>query len=380
MAERVPAEVFPPGEFLRDELDARGWTQTEFAEILGRPIRLVNEILMGKRGITPQTAKELAAALGTSPAFWLNLESAYQLARTDPVPERISREAKLREKFPVRDMIRRGWLEASESVQVLEAQVKRFFEIGSLEETPRLAHAAKRWASSSGYEELTPLQTAWLFRVKQVASLQQAPAYSELALQRALPRLHELMRNPEDVQRVPEILEECGVRLVVVEPLPGSKIDGACLWLGDTEQLSPVIGLSLRFDRIDNFWFVLRHEIEHVLRRDASIDEDLDPTADAESSPDLSEEELAANVAAAEFCVPQKKLSGFITRLHPFYAEDRVVGFAKLMKVHPGIVIGQLQRRINRYDLLRGHLVKIRDVVTNSALTDGYGRVASVVI
>ena len=42
------AEVFPPGEFLRDELEARGWTQTEFAEILGRPPRLVNEIIAGR--------------------------------------------------------------------------------------------------------------------------------------------------------------------------------------------------------------------------------------------------------------------------------------------------------------------------------------------
>jgi HTH-type transcriptional regulator/antitoxin HigA len=87
--ERVPAEVFPPGEFLRDELEARGWTQTEFAEILGRPLRLVNEILAGKRGITRRTAREIAAALDTTPELWLNLETAYRLSRAEPVPERI---------------------------------------------------------------------------------------------------------------------------------------------------------------------------------------------------------------------------------------------------------------------------------------------------
>ena len=51
---------------------------------------------------------------------------------------------------------------------------------------------------------------------------------------------------------------------MVVEALPGSKIDGACFWLDPT---TPVIAMSLRFDRIDNFWFVLRHELEHVLQR-----------------------------------------------------------------------------------------------------------------
>ena len=68
MSDRAPAEVFPPGEFLQDELAARGWTQTEFAEIIGRPTRVVNEIIAGKRSISPETARDLAAGLGTERA------------------------------------------------------------------------------------------------------------------------------------------------------------------------------------------------------------------------------------------------------------------------------------------------------------------------
>src|SRR5579859_7021871 len=114
MAVRVPAEVFPPGEFLKDELEARGWTQAELAGILDRPVRLVNEIIAGKRGITPETAKELGAALGTSPEYWMNLDSAYQLWRAHRDPERfdrIAREARIRGRYPVREMIKRGWIE-----------------------------------------------------------------------------------------------------------------------------------------------------------------------------------------------------------------------------------------------------------------------------
>ena len=79
MKERIPAEVFHPGEFLNDELEARNWTQSEFAEIIRRPARLVNEIVMGKKIITTETARELGAALGTSPQYWLNLQIAYDL-------------------------------------------------------------------------------------------------------------------------------------------------------------------------------------------------------------------------------------------------------------------------------------------------------------
>lgn len=75
---RKPAEVFPPGEYIKDELDARGWSQAEFAEILGRPARVVSEIINGKRAISPETAKEVAAAFGSTPELWMNLESAYR--------------------------------------------------------------------------------------------------------------------------------------------------------------------------------------------------------------------------------------------------------------------------------------------------------------
>jgi addiction module HigA family antidote len=57
-----------------------GWTQVQFAEHLGIPIQRVNEIATGRRGVTPETALLLAAALRTSPEFWLNLQSAHDLA------------------------------------------------------------------------------------------------------------------------------------------------------------------------------------------------------------------------------------------------------------------------------------------------------------
>lgn len=80
MSGRIPAEVFTPGEFIRDELEARGWSQTHLAAILGCSLHLVNEILSGQRAITPEMARGLGEAFGTDPQFWLNLESAYRLS------------------------------------------------------------------------------------------------------------------------------------------------------------------------------------------------------------------------------------------------------------------------------------------------------------
>jgi HTH-type transcriptional regulator / antitoxin HigA len=78
MSKRIPAEVFPPGEFIWDELEARGWMQVDLAEILGLPLESVSEILTGKRAIMPETATGLGEAFGVDPRFWMDLESAYR--------------------------------------------------------------------------------------------------------------------------------------------------------------------------------------------------------------------------------------------------------------------------------------------------------------
>ena len=82
-SERRPAEVFHPGEHLRDELAARGWSRVEFAGIIGQSFQSVNRIVNGKQGITLGTARRIGLALGTSAEVWLRLDTAYNLWRTE---------------------------------------------------------------------------------------------------------------------------------------------------------------------------------------------------------------------------------------------------------------------------------------------------------
>jgi HTH-type transcriptional regulator/antitoxin HigA len=179
------------------------------------------------------------------------------------------------------------------------------------------------------------------------------------------------MINPSDIIQIPSILKKCGVRLVFVESLPKAGIDGVCTWING----SPVIGMAIRYDRIDNFWFVLRHEIEHVLqehgKEEIHIDELDGKNANYDDS--VSNEEKIANKAATEFCVPISELSSFIARKHPFIAEKDVIGFAKRMQVHPGIIVGQIHKRTNKYDVFRRYLVKIRQHLQTTNIMDGWG-------
>jgi HTH-type transcriptional regulator/antitoxin HigA len=68
-----------PGEIIRDELNARGWTQRDLADIMRYPVHIVNEIIRAEKEITVKTAIELAAAFGTSIDYWLNLERNYRI-------------------------------------------------------------------------------------------------------------------------------------------------------------------------------------------------------------------------------------------------------------------------------------------------------------
>lgn len=375
MTKRRPAEVFHPGEYLKDELELRGWSQTEFAEIINRPLRLVNEIIKGKRGITPETAKEFGASLGTSAELWMNLHTAYHLWKSEPVSPKIERRAFLRSLYPIRDMMLRDWITPSEDTDVVEGQLLRYFEIKSLSDTPSLAPAAMARKTDDGSDDLNPRQVAWLYRVKQIAETISPKEFSKEFLEESISQLESIREMPEDLHRIPGILSQAGVRFVIVEPLPSSKIDGVCFWIGN----SPVIGLSLRYDRIDNFWFVLRHELEHVLNGDgkdtAIIDTEI---MKGRGDHSLPAEEQAANSAASEFCVSEDELTDFLARKGPIFSRKQVISFAKRLQVHPGLVVGQLQWRLQRFDLFRNLLVPIRGLIKANTATDGYGMAMTV--
>jgi HTH-type transcriptional regulator/antitoxin HigA len=361
--------VQPPGFYIREELEERGWTQRDLAYILGCPEQAVNMIVSGKRGISPEMAKALGDAFDVPAEFFANLQNAYDLAKArDPDPG-VKRRARLQDRYPVREMIKRGWLQDTDAT-LLEVQMAKFLEVDDPEQIPHIEHAAKRSAT-----EVTPApQLAWLFRVKQIAkSISLTVTFSEKKLQEAVGRLRQLTVDPEEIRHVPRVMMECGVRYIIVEGLPSGKIDGVCFWL---DPHSPVIGMSLRLDRIDNFWFVLRHEIEHVLRghgkRDAIIDIDI-----YQSDP-ANEEEHIANQAALVFTIPEGEVRSFIARKQPFLSERDILGFARRVQVHPGIVVGQVQKQTGRFDLLRRHLVKVRQFATSAAMVDGWGQVAPV--
>ena len=358
-----------PGDEIRKELQKRGWTQADLARVLGRPLPTINQIIQGKRAITPDTAVSLGAAFGTSADKWMKLESEYRLSLVKLNPNIVERRAKLYNSAPIKEMEKRLWIKHGRTIDEQEKILCQFFEIATLNEEPIINVAARESVQSV---TLTTSQKAWCFRAKHLAKAIRIKPFDKTKSDQVLSRLRELATFPENAQHVSEVLADFGIRFLVIEPLQSSRIDGAALWL---DANSPVIILSLRYDRIDAFWFTLMHELSHILHGDQSFDDML--FRDGEQVPSITKDETerqADNEAAASL-IPTEKLESFILRISPLYSKERINQFANRLKIHPGIIVGQLQHRGEiGYSTNREMLSKIREIVINSATTDGWGR------
>ena len=301
----------------------------------------MNEIIAGKKAITPETALAFSQALGTSADYWLGLESRYRLdllhSKKKPRDEgTVQRRAKLFSKVPVSELIKRGWIKADlKNLDRAEQAVCDFLKIQSIDDEPEVPFSARK---AKRDEPHSPAQMAWACQVRNAAGSLVSSKYSKVKLAALVKELRLWSRSDQETLQVPALLASVGVRFVIVEHLSGTRVDGGALWLGEV----PVVALSLRYDRVDWFWFTLMHELAHILEGEGSLDTQLVGN-DAQRS--VSEIEERADKRASEWLVPQDQLQVFANRISPYFSRSAIQDFARRINVHPGIVVGQLQKR-----------------------------------
>ena len=357
---RTPAEAFPPGEYLRDELEERGWTVTEFADIIGRPVQAVSEILNAKKSITPDTALSLSEALGTSAELWLNLQTAYQLYLRRSTTNRrelspVARRARLRNAIPLAEVRKRGWIPDTDDLDLTEAAVCALLEIRALDQKPAFALAARR---SNTDEPVTIKQSAWLGHIRQRGKDQEVAAFDVGGLAALAARLPRLMREgPSQLPRLPALLAKCGVRLVFAEGLRGGKLDGAVTFLDDG---CPVIGVTTRYNRFDTVVFTLLHECAHLTLghidspSGSIIDDDLTGESDYPT-------EQEANERVSAWLFP----GGFNIQSTSVPA---IIEASTRYGVHPSVVIGRIHWDTQRWNLHRARIPRVRPELQDAGL------------
>ena len=342
-------------------------------DIIDRPANVINQIIFGKKSITPDTARALGAALGTSAQVWLNLESSYQLRKSQRLgrvdADAIAHRARIHEYAPVKAMIKRHWIEPSEDLELLESRICELYGVASLEESPHLKAVARK---STSYDSHTKEQIAWFCRARRLALTVQAAKFDHDRFVHEWTVLRDIACDVDKIPLIPKALSNWGIRLVIVEPIAKTRIDGATLWINE----SPVVVLSLRYDRIDAFWHTLIHELVHVVHKDSdAIDIDIIADATGKYDRDIPEPERRTNDEATDFLVPFPDLQSFMIRRKRRISGDSIVQFANTIPMHPGIIVGQLHHRGIPFKYHRKFLMQgqIRTLITSTAMTDGWG-------
>lgn len=350
------ARAVAPGRIILRELEARGWSQQDLAAIMGRPEQVISEIIRAKKQITAETARQLAKAFGISPDFWLNLEMQYQLHQVTKENHEleIERRSKLYNLAPINEMTRRGWIQQYKTVDEQEQEYCRFFQVPTVNHNPQVAF---RTRVSEERDPEDRAIVAWVKRVEQLAAEQLVPDFSIESVSPIIDRLLALAESESDIAKIPSLFIDNGIHFVFVPHLPKTYLDGAALWVND----HPVIALSLRYDRIDAFWFTLLHEVAHIYLKHQQVH--VDQLFDRENQA-LGQEEVEANQQATNWLLSEDAIRDFIEWNRPRYSRLGIERFAAEQKRHPGIIIGQLMHRKElKYSHLREHLVKVRPIL-----------------
>jgi HTH-type transcriptional regulator/antitoxin HigA len=336
--------AIPPGDTLAETIEALGMSQTELARRAGRPVQAINEIIQGRKEITPETALEFERVLGVPAHVWVRLEADYRITKARRADQETLRaEIDLAKGCPYVEMQKLGWVPAAAGMLDRVRELLRFFGVASLHHVEASAH----WRKSKA---LTPSEfalAAWLRQGETAARRIDTATFDARRLVDALSSVRSFTRERAEDFHGPltKLLADHGVALVLVPHLRQTGAHGATRWVGG----KAVVQLSIRYRWADVFWFTLFHELGHVVRhgrKEVFI-----------NFPDHAkdEQEHEADDFASQHLIPHPLYRRFVAVRRPFFSTAAVSSFAAEVGVHPGIIVGRLQhdKHIPRSNLNR---------------------------
>lgn len=299
----------------------------------------VSEVLNGQRELSLSMIRKLVNGLGI-PAEVLLKEPGAELAANDLV--------ELGKRFPLAAMLKRGWFTGfagslRDLKEQLEDVLQRFAEpAGKHALIPSLNRQLIRNGATMDQAALV----AWRIRVLSEAIREPLPAYRRgTVTPTILAEVAKLSYFDDGPKLAKEYLNKNGIHLIVERHLPKTFLDGAAMRGPDD---SRIVALTLRHDRLDNFWFTLLHELAHVaLHLDSP---DVDVIFDNLEKESHESWEKEADATARDALIPPKewKLSG----LERDHSEERVIQVAEKLRINPAIPAGRIRFEKNNYRLL----------------------------
>lgn len=322
---------------------AKGFSQRQLAEAIG----------LKEQQIQRYEAEEYASAnlqrlAEVANALSLNISEIAEFRAKPQKSLNVGKSDIAWDQFPIKEMYRRNWfVESPGSLKAALANAEELvgeFVKSSIGE-PIQALLRQRVRAGGNVNRYALL--AWQCQIITLANKQflKNKYKKNIITKEWFTKLTHLSSSNDWKNKAIDFLKNSGIRLVVESHLPNTYLDGAALLLPDG---SPIIGMTLRYDRVDNFWFVLFHELVHIVKHlneggIESIFDDLDVEA-----VDIEKE---ADECAGEALIPKDKWEMALARY--VRSEDSIRDFANELGIHPAIVAGKIRREANDYIILK---------------------------
>ena len=335
---QVPARLPDPIEAIRFRMEQQGLTQRDLVPYIGSRSK-VSEVLSRKRPLTLSMIRALHRGLGIPAEALLREHTADALDEGGIEWNR----------FPVREMVARGWVEGLSTIEPYEPEdIMRHFmrPVGTQLAFPALYKKTKPNVRAGRALDKYAL-VAWTLRVairakQKLQYVRCKPGTVGDTLMREVAQLSWSSRGPLLAQ---EFLERRGIALIIEPHLSRTRLDGAAI-LPEIDR--PVIGLTIRHDRLDNFWHCLMHELAHVALHLKDVGEGFYDDLDTEDLEDPREKE--ADDMAREALVPAVAWTQSPAR--DLRSPEAAQHLAEKLRIHAAIVAGRMRYEAKNYRIL----------------------------
>jgi len=320
-------------EAIKFVMEQRNLEPKDLIPFIGSKSR-VSEVLSGKRSLSIEMIRSLESGLG--------IPSKVLLKKTEPVDDQFYGSWNIK---VFDEMKKRGYFDGlNESMSDKSSLLKEFFESINRKSTVQaLLRQASYRTRTTDHNALA----AWSgFVIKKADKLSPSTKNNKAVDAEFMRELAKLSADSRGPLKAVDVLLEAGIKLVIEPAFPKTYIDGATIFTED----SPIIGLTLRQDRLDNFWFTLMHEVAHIVLHSDNdkIDVFYDEIYESENGI-ISDQEQEADALAAESLIPAK--SWEISPAHLVPSEITFNLLADTLGIHPCIVAGKYRNQTKEWRL-----------------------------
>lgn len=348
-----------PGEFIKEEMEIRNWLNEDLAQVLGLNPKTISELLNNKLRITIDTANLLSKAFGQSPQYWLNLDNNYRLRLTENNEDtsEVEIKSKIYERMPINDMIKKGWINKYKNIEELKNIFMNFWNMDSLDYNRLDKLIVPNTRRSEAYSNFNKYYLlTWTQMAKSSSEKFVVGEFEKEKLKLFAENLSVYSTQKNGVAKFIRELNDAGVSFICLSHLPKTYLDGASF----LHHNNPVLVYTKRYDRLDNFWFTVAHEIGHIIKH---IRSDNDMFVDDLKIEAKSQMEKEANDFAAKI-LKVKEILEYFTEYKHYTSAFRVDEGAEELKIDPSIITGVLKHNgILSYNRLNQYNKKVSDKI-----------------